>query len=111
MALAPRVRDDHNRGPMKSVAVSEFKARCLSLLEDVARTGEPFLITKRGKPLARITPSGDVAIVRPQDTLRGSVSYQGDLLAPVVPAKAWNAVRGVLLPEDEPTPRRKRARA
>jgi prevent-host-death family protein len=97
---------------MKSVAVSEFKSHCLSLLDDVARTGEPLLVTKRGKPLARITPSGNVAAARPQDTLRGSVSYEGDLLAPVLPPEAWNAVRGVLLPEDErpSSPRRKRAR-
>ena len=97
---------------MKSVAVSEFKAHCLSLLDDVARTGEPLLVTKRGKPLARVTSSGNVAVARPQDTLRGSVSYEGDLLAPVVPPETWNAVRGVLLPEDEsPSPRRrKRAR-
>ena len=95
---------------MKSVGVSEFKAHCLSLLDDVARTGEPILVTKRGKPLARITPSGNSAVARPQDTLRGSVSYEGDLLAPVVPPD-WNSVRGVLLPEDEPpSPRRKRAR-
>ena len=95
---------------MKSVAVSEFKSHCLSLLEDVARTGEPILVTKRGKPLARIMASGNSAVARPQDTLRGSVSYEGDLLAPVVPANAWNAVRGVLLSEDKTTPRRKRAR-
>jgi prevent-host-death family protein len=108
--LAKTARVDHNSGQMKSVAVSEFKSRCLSLLEDVARTGEPLLVTKRGRPLARITPSGNVAVARPQDTLRGSVSYEGDLLAPVVRAEAWNAVRGVLLPEDEDSPRRKRAR-
>ena len=95
---------------MKSIAVSEFKAHCLSLLEGVARTGEPLLVTKRGRPLARITPSGNVAVTRPQDTLRGSVSYEGDLRAPVVPAEAWNAVRGVLLPADEPSARRKRTR-
>jgi prevent-host-death family protein len=109
--LAARARDDHDGGQMKSVAVSEFKSHCLSLLEDVARTGEPILVTKRGKPLARITPSGDIAVARPQDTLRGSVSYHGDLLAPVVPAEAWNAVRGVLLPEAEAPARRKRARS
>jgi prevent-host-death family protein len=95
---------------MKSVAVSEFKSHCLSLLEDVARTGEPLLVTKRGRPLARITPSGNIAVARPQDTLRGSVFYKGDLLAPVVPVQAWNAMRGILLTEDGDAPRRKRAR-
>ena len=95
---------------MKSVAVSEFKSRCLSLLEDVARTGEPLLVTKRGKPLARVTPSGNVAVARPQDTLRGSVSYEGDLLGPVVALEAWHAVRGVLLPDGPRLARRKRGR-
>jgi prevent-host-death family protein len=46
-------------GQMKSIAVTELKARCLAQLEDVARTGEPVMVTKRGKPLARIVPSGD----------------------------------------------------
>ena len=91
---------------MKSVAISEFKAHCLSMLEDVARTGEPLLVTKRGKPLARITPSGNVAAARPQDTLRGSVTFSGDLLEPPVPVEAWGAIRGVLLTEETKAPRR-----
>src|SRR5450631_2937686 len=86
---------------MKSVAVSEFKAHCLSLLEDVARTGEPILVTKRGKPLARVTPSGNTNALSPQDTLRGTVEILGDVLEPVVPLTAWNAARGVLLTQDE----------
>ena len=95
---------------MKSVAVSEFKAHCLSLLEDVARTGEPLLVTKRGKPLARVTPSGNVDAARPQDTLRGSVSYEGDLLEPVLPPEAWNAVLGVLLSQEKPARAVRRSR-
>lgn len=94
-------QDDYNSGQMKSIAVSEFKAHCLSLLEDVARTGEPILVTKRGKPLARVTPSGNVASARPRDMLRGSVIYKGDIIEPVLPPEAWNAVRGIFLPEDE----------
>jgi prevent-host-death family protein len=86
---------------MKSIAVSEFKSHCLSLLEDVARTGEPILVTKRGKPFARVTASGNIAAACPQDTLRGSVLYEGDIISPVVPPEAWNAVRGVLLEDDD----------
>ncbi len=41
---------------MKTVNVSTFKARCLSLLAEVQRTGEPILVTRRGKPLARVGP-------------------------------------------------------
>jgi prevent-host-death family protein len=82
---------------MKSVPVTEFKARCLSLLETVARTGHPLLVTKHGKPLARVMPTGGAKTRRPQDTLFESVEIVGDVIAPVRPASAWNAVRGILL--------------
>ncbi len=59
---------------MKSIAVTDFKAHCLGLLEDIARTGEPLLVTKRGKPLARILPSTDATTLFPQDTLAGTVT-------------------------------------
>ena len=87
---------------MKSVAVTEFKARCLSLLEDVARSGQPLVVTKRGKPLARVVPTSGAPVVYPQATLRGTVRIRGDLITPVIPLTAWNAVRGVRSPENEP---------
>jgi len=82
---------------MKSVAISTFKARCLALLEDVARTGKPLLVTKRGKPLARLTAADHSRSSSPQDTLRHSVETLGDVIAPTTPAAAWDATRGVLL--------------
>ena len=95
---------------MKTIAVTEFKARCLSLLEDVARSGQPLVVTKRGKPLARVVPTSDAATIHPQDTLSGTVRIRGDLIAPVVPPNAWNAVRGILLSQEEPRKRRGRSR-
>ena len=86
---------------MKSVAISTFKARCLALLEDVARTGEPLLVTKRGKPLARVTSSDNSRSRSPQETLRHTVETLGDLIAPVVSPAAWNATRGVVLTQDD----------
>jgi len=80
---------------MKSIAVTAFKSQCLSLLEDVARTGEPLIVTKRGKPLARITASG-VEGDYPQKSLAGTVTVLGDIVGPIVPAMAWDAVRGEL---------------
>jgi prevent-host-death family protein len=93
---------------MKSVAISAFKARCLTLLEDVARTGEPLLVTKRGKPLARITPSDNSRSSSPQDTLRHTVETLGDIIAPVTSPAAWNATRGVVLTQDDTSAARKR---
>ena len=60
-------------------AASEFKAKCLALLDRVALTGEPITVTKRGRPVASVEP------VRPrrQRSLRGSVTYHGDILAPL----------------------------
>ena len=97
-------------GQMKPVAVTEFKARCLSMLEDVARTGKSLVITKRGKPLARIVPTGDSGGGRPQDGLFGTVETLGDVISPVVPAGVWNAARGVLVMPSRPARRPRPAR-
>lgn len=69
---------------------SQFKAQCLALLDRVAETGVPLVVTKRGKPVARLVPVGGGA--EPPDLL-GSVSYDSvdDLLAPV--DDAWEAER------------------
>jgi prevent-host-death family protein len=86
---------------MKSVAISTFKAQCLALLDEVARTGRPLLVTRRGKPLARLTAADHSRSGCPQDTLKHSVETLGDIIAPVIPATAWHATRGVLLTRDD----------
>jgi prevent-host-death family protein len=40
-----------------TIAASEFKARCLALLDDVAKNGHEVVVTKRGKPVARVVPA------------------------------------------------------
>lgn len=42
---------------MRTVKATEFKARCLALMDEVARTGEPLLVTKRGRPVAELRPA------------------------------------------------------
>lgn len=51
----------------KEITASQFKARCLRLLDEVAETGETLVVTKHGRPVARVEPP-----LRPDD-LRGSV--------------------------------------
>jgi len=51
------------------IAVSKFKAECLDLLREVADTGEEIIVTKRGKPVARLVP------VEAPTTLPGTVTY------------------------------------
>ena len=44
---------------MNRIKASEFKAKCLSLMDEVAHTGEPLIITKNGKPVATLVPYGE----------------------------------------------------
>ena len=53
----------------KEITATQFKARCLRLLDEVAETGETLVVTKRGRPVVRVEPS------RPPRDLRGSVKY------------------------------------
>ena len=41
---------------MKTIAAAEFKAHCLTLMDDVQATKRPLVITKRGKPVAKLVP-------------------------------------------------------
>jgi len=61
------------------VPASEFKAKCLRLLDDIAAEGSSLTITKRGHPIARVVP-----IAKPVNRLRGSwksiVRARGDIV-------------------------------
>ncbi|HZB88625.1 MAG TPA: type II toxin-antitoxin system Phd/YefM family antitoxin [Terracidiphilus sp.] len=50
---------------MRTIPAGQFKARCLAIMDEVNATGEPVLITKRGKPVARVVPSEDRPRVAP----------------------------------------------
>jgi prevent-host-death family protein len=57
-----------------------FKARCLKLLDRVADTGESLVVTKRGRPVARIVPVAPPA----RSSLRHSVTVHGDIVGPLL---------------------------
>ena len=64
----------------KTIGAAQFKARCLELLDSVARTGADLVITKRGKPIARLAP---LAIQKPKRSLKGSVLQDDDVVSPL----------------------------
>ena len=74
------------------IKASEFKARCLKLMEQVAATREPLIITKNGKPSAQLGP---VPAKAPRGILglhpQGRVL--GDIVDPVVAPEHWHALR------------------
>ena len=77
---------------MEKINVSDFKARCLAILDRIARTGERVTILKRGKAIAEIVPATAGGEGHPQETLRGTVEFRGDVIEPALPAEDWDAV-------------------
>jgi prevent-host-death family protein len=69
------------------IPAGQFKAQCLAILDRVNETGEPVIVTKRGRPVAQVVP-----IERPRRrSLRGSITYHGDIVAPI--DVEWDATR------------------
>jgi prevent-host-death family protein len=68
---------------IKTIPAGEFKARCLALLDLVSETGEELIVTKRGKPVARLLPA------EAPPGLRGRVVWESDLISPI--GEAWSA--------------------
>jgi prevent-host-death family protein len=73
---------------MKKIAAAQFKAQCLSLMDDVQSTRESVVITKRGKPVAKLVPMDP-----PKDdflgSLKGVFRVIGDIESPAVPPEDW----------------------
>lgn len=74
-------------GARRTISAADFKARCLALLDEVNETRETLVVTKRGRPVARLV----AAEPSPRRSLRGSVRWRGDLLAPL--GGDWDAER------------------
>lgn len=72
-----------------TIGAGDFKAKCLQLLDDVAAHREPLVITKRGKPVAKLVPM-------PPDSelfgaLAGSVLDETDIVSPI--DSKWDAAK------------------
>ena len=67
------------------IPAGEFKAKCLALLDEVALTGRSLIVTKRGKPVAKLSPVEDQG----PPSLIGSLVAQEDIVSPT--GEAWSA--------------------
>ncbi len=77
---------------MIKINASDFKARCLAILDNVRDTGERVVILKRGRPVAelsRVTGDGEQY---PQTELEGTVVIVGDVVGPVLPEEDWDCL-------------------
>ena len=70
---------------MITISASDFKTRCLALLNRVHETGERVMILRYGHPVAEFTRAIGASEQRPQDELEGTVTIVGDVVGPVFP--------------------------
>ncbi|MBK8574983.1 MAG: type II toxin-antitoxin system Phd/YefM family antitoxin [Elusimicrobia bacterium] len=74
-----------------SVSAAYFKARCLQLMDDVKERRATYVITKRGRPVARLVPVEPGSRTPVFGRMKGTATVKGDLVAPV--SVPWDAER------------------
>ncbi|MGD1069064.1 MAG: type II toxin-antitoxin system prevent-host-death family antitoxin [Bryobacteraceae bacterium] len=75
------------------VNATDFKAKCLAILDDVDTNGITVTVTKRGRPVATIRPAADRSWKPLKGTLAGKVRIPDDILE-ADRSDLWDAVRG-----------------
>ena len=79
---------------IREVAISEFKAKCLSLLEQVSKTKTPLRVTRRGQALADVIPaSSDVEERNWMGSMSDSIEIIGDVVSPVIEIQEIEALK------------------
>ncbi len=77
---------------MRTMGVSEFKAHALRILDQVAKTKEIIVITKRGKPLAQIMPYRDSTSNHVPGKLSDTLVFENDIVSPLG-EEIWDACK------------------
>ncbi len=78
---------------MKSISISEFKAKCLGLIEQVDKTRQPLRITRHGRPVAELIPAGPDRKRKFLGDMAGTVEILGDIVSPVIDLDEFEAYR------------------
>ena len=77
---------------MKEIAISEFKAKCLGILEEVRKTRRPVRVTRFGEPVAEVVPHSAVKTTgRKFGTMAGKMKIIGDIVGPISSWDDWDA--------------------
>lgn len=72
------------------IAAGKFKSQCLALMDEVEKKRKEIIITKRGRPVAKLVPveSGDNPLI---GGMRGTIRIMGDIVAPI--GEPWDVER------------------
>lgn len=77
---------------MKRMPAGEFKARCLRVMEDVRKYRVPVVITKKGRPVAKLVPADEPA-TDVFGCMADKFTYIGDVESPVFRPEEWEMLR------------------
>lgn len=69
----------------REIAAGEFKAHCLKLLDEVHESGREYIVTKRGRPVARLVPLAPEKKKKRKSILgcmKGTIHIHGDIIGP-----------------------------
>lgn len=78
---------------MADISISEFKAKCLGLIEQVHKTRQPLRITRHGRPVAEVIPVGPDRKRKFLGDMMGTVEFLGDVVSPVIDLDDFEAYR------------------
>jgi prevent-host-death family protein len=82
----------NNGALMLTIQASEFKAKCLALMDQVARTGETIVVTKNGKPVAELRPHRPPRAKSLIGLHKGKIRTRGDIVSPIA-SRLWEAMK------------------
>ncbi len=78
---------------MREIAISEFKAKCLALLDQVQKTKKPIRVTRRGKPVAEVVPASPERSTDWIGSMKDEIEIVGDIVSPAGDADDWEVLR------------------
>ena len=79
---------------MQEISISEFKAKCLAVLERVRSTKKPIRVTRFGKPVAEVVPPTSVEQRSSWiGSMKDSMRITGDIISPATDENEWEILR------------------
>jgi prevent-host-death family protein len=80
----------------REIGAGEFKAKCLAIIDEVSKSGQEVIITKRGKAVAKLIPFQEMSVDSLFGRLKGIVEIVGDpddLIKPAFPEEDWDMLK------------------
>jgi prevent-host-death family protein len=78
----------------ETIPISKFKATCLRLLDSVNKTGKSIIVTRKGEPIALVTPPPPPPKPDPWlGCMKDHITITGDIISPVLDEKDWEVLK------------------